>query len=104
MTETYRTLVEAAKAIGAERGIEGGPGGWLRDKSGGGNKPLLIQGWAEFGLDLVRQGFIDPQDAQGVSVRRVRGSGWLGRNTLTIRPDRAWRRDAVQFAIIRREA
>jgi hypothetical protein len=100
-TQTFKTLRAAAQAYGEAHGVYGKAGGWLWQEG----IRLNIHGWEEFGLHLVRTARIDPQDENGVSVRRLTDPGRspFGPGGYTTASERQWRRNARQFALIKRE-
>lgn len=95
---TYTTLEAAAKAAGAEFGVQGGPGGWLRYTLPGTHTlvSLGIQGWNEYGQRLVRRGVILALAEDGTNVQRqeVPGAG------VTTYPYSRWRKFAARFEIV----
>lgn len=96
---TFKTLEKAAKAYGATHGVKGGSGGWLREygeKLPAAGRRLYIQGWNDYGLQLIDRGIIDPQDENGRSVRRIEQG-----SRVIVRGHVAWRVVARRFEIVK---
>lgn len=94
MNGTYKNLVGAAHAYGRAHQVRGGHGGWLVQTVDGTDVKMGIQGWENYGIELVRHNLIHVLDEAGCRIDREKTP-----RGVEVQPYSMWRRHARSFVV-----